>query len=53
MEIKNKQEALDALAAVTKWVEAQTRDNTSRKEETESGIDSMEYVDLGLPSFFF
>lgn len=50
MEIKNKQEALDALAAVTKWVEAQTRDNTSRKEETESGIDSMEYVDLGLPS---
>ena len=50
MEIKNKKEALDALAAVTEWVEAQTRDNTSRKEETESGIDSLEYVDLGLPS---
>lgn len=50
MEIKNKKEALDALAAVTEWVEAQTRDNTSRKEENESGIDSLEFVDLGLPS---
>lgn len=50
MEIKNKKEALDALAAITKWIKVQTRDNTSRKEETESDIDSLEFVDLGLPS---
>ena len=50
MEIKNKKEALDALAAVTKWIKAQTRDNTSQKEETKSGIDSLKFVNLGLPS---
>ena len=50
MEIKNKKEVLDALAAKTKWIEVQTRDNTLQKEETELGINSLEFVDLGLPS---
>lgn len=59
MEIKNKQEALAALAsatesllAVAEWLKSQT-DNIKQPQDKKSDdfdIDSLEFVDLGLPS---